>query len=84
MAGFCFSKRPQTPHSPGAALLPLRSSPFQTLDTPGASAAATLHGWRYQLPKIQWVYPRRFCGAEPPPSPHSADGRQPDLSQNPP
>ena len=34
MAGFCFSKRPQTPHSPGAALLPRRSQPSDSWTSP--------------------------------------------------
>ena len=57
---------------------------LRPLDTPGASAAATLLGWQDQMSILQWAYARRFCGAEPPPPHHSAGGRQPDLSQNPP
>jgi hypothetical protein len=82
MAGFCFSKRPQTPHSPETALLPRRSQPSQTPGHPRCIRCCVATGASHLLPKIKWAYPRRFCGAETPPPHHSAGERQPGLSQN--
>ena len=53
MAGFCFSKRPQTPHSPETALLPSRSQPSLTPGHPRCIRCCVATGASHLLQKKQ-------------------------------
>ena len=53
MAGFCLSKRPQTPHSPETALLPRRSQPSQTPGHPRCIRCCVATGASHLLKRNQ-------------------------------